>query len=882
MSNDTKKTSERLANVLNLVKTGTLNKPLVFTPEPYGEALMKLHREKQFRENVLPKIGSDAEKQIADDLFHQAMDDIDNEKDEAKKIAKFLRQADRYLEERIQRMSEHKEKLEEMRRMKLAASRQLSRAENKKFDDDLAAIKLVSEKYEREIKAFTKQLNEFNRRIDAGEKFDTVVDALNVQVEVGGGQIEVVVGYMTYAARTKGHIPIYPVIECWFDGENEMLQYLDTHYPRQLLLSTDNFVYKVFEPEHKDRPIVERNDPIAPHVHESFQRLRSLWGYWFLRVHSPTRHWDFQICGDDGNVYKLNHPIESTLSVIAALPEATVESVANQLQRGDENHVRSMLGKLEKLVGKLPVESVGHYMENVPEGKVFAWVHENERSMRWMTLDENNLLEQATRIVGAPQLQTTLWEDTRPGVSFMMIDGRNGQGSATVWLRAVKGAPSGKRGPSVEIVPGFSKHTEIIEGLGPDRVRSLYEDDVPIIEEKYYKRRTGSVREEVTTDETLETALANMDHVTIVTRDMHEGIIANFMSISSTLQANVRVGTPTPFVWPALRDAIIFELPPIAYLTLYNEFFRYIAHVAKLDPKLPFDKQTKKRQERTRGIISAAADAPFPEKMPFPACFFAYGGGVPDPAMRESFETLGREVGNLHGHLVTADGLVASFRHTRALNQSAIQTTIDRDPGKTSKWNLPHMLTPWIINSLVEYVNEHKVLIQQGKNGLAQQMLVKKTAKTLNIKAPIPPAFYVVEMKDELIRQQAATRASAIKRHIDWQHRWMVRGHDCIKFERGPLPISEEHEQELVERGYKVFTVTQPDAPLFTALAKRGVPPKGTNEWIAVLSYWRESFTKGPEDKPLIESTRRSTKQWNHFVDWSVLNVTSTDEDKPA
>jgi len=37
---------------------------------------------------------------------------------------------------------------------------------------------------------------------------------------------------------------------------------------------------------------------------------------------------------------------------------------------------------------------------------------------------------------------------------------------------------------------------------------------------------------------------------------------------------------------------------------------------------------------------------------------------------------------------------------------------------------------------------------------------------------------------------------------------------------------------------------------------KRGVRAPAPQEWIAVLSYWRPSFVKGPEEKPYVPAAR--------------------------
>jgi len=351
-----------------------------------------------------------------------------------------------------------------------------------------------------------------------------------------------------------------------------------------------------------------------------------------------------------------------------------------------------------------------------------------------------------------------------------------------------------------------------------------------------------------------------------VDKATHEAIIAAYLQLSEHVLTAARGNEPNAVkIWPKLRDAVIFEMPPVAYTTLHNEFQRYVLRSARVDPDVPYGDHTKAQLKRVGEVLSSARDAPFPEKLPFTSSFFAYGGGVPENAagyLVDGKIQVDDARGKLYGHLVSADGSVISFRRiVDGSRESNLLFQFERE-GHGHLWSNPHLLTPWLVNALVSYVNEHKTLIEAGRNGFGYQTLIKKTSKQLNIKPPVPPPFYVVYMKDEFIREQVQRRGSEIKRHIEWQHRWKVRGHDCVRFTRGPLPLDPELEKELLARKYKVFTVEQPDSETFMALAKRGVPPKGVDEWIAVLSYWRKDFEKGPVDKPMVESVRRSTKKW--------------------
>lgn len=682
--------------------------------------------------------------------------------------------------------------------------------------------------------------------------------------------VDMVVGAMTYPSKTKGAIPIYPIIEVWLHTDvPSVVEFMRTFAPSNLHLSNGDRRYKIYEDGQEDAPFAELDEPVDERAHEVFSALYAHWGQWFMRVHSGTSHWDFQI--KNTRCFRLTSTIERTLDVIGIDPElaiaAVVQDAHDHKKRGVLREMRAMLKRMAHLAGPLPVPRGGYHPDTCPPGKMFAWVRRNDLVSDWVTLDENNLLKQVQKIIGTA-FQTVVLEDARPGVDLAHTVSRD-ETAPVVWFRAVRTEP--RQGVRVAHVV-FDK----------SQISSLYDDDLPTIE-KYFRRPTDRATPTIAATPTNDDLGASE-----VDKAMHEAIVKNFLLISQTVRNAANDGEPGAVkCWPFIRNAVLFEIPPSAYVSLFNEFMQFIARLAKMDITTPPEKYTAKQWRRVRGILSTGEDAPFPEKMPFDACFFAYGGGVTDPsadllsAELKHKNAVATAVGRLYGHLVTSTGIVAGFRyvadHVNA--RKGIVVTYDRDPAISHKWDRVQTLAPWIINALVEYVNEHKSIVEQGKNGLAHQMLVKKVAKILHIKPPRPPPFYVVRMKDQLIREQAQRRGASIKRHIDWQHRWQVRGHDCIRYARGFMPLDENVEADFVDRGYKVFKGEDiVDSAMFNALNRRGVAPKRNDEWMAILSYWRESFVKGPEDKPLVESTRQSSKKWDRSTDWGKIDVKPDEE----
>ena len=677
--------------------------------------------------------------------------------------------------------------------------------------------------------------------------------------------VDITVGYMAYPSTARGPIPLYPVIEVEFPSS---VSSSTIKVPRQLTLSYADRKYKVFEPGCESTPFAELDAPLSEETHEIFQRLYAHWGFWFLRVVWSTGQRDFRV--SDGASHPVEQPIEDLLRLLGLYTRDQLLSAAT----GPEQVVvTDGIDRFEALVGPLPAARTGL----VPEPGVLhaCVVHRGGQGQKARTqfvrLDPANVVENIEKIVGGPCV-SLLFEDVRPGIHFEQFMQRSedtkGVRGPDIWLRwnpAVRGTPHGRTDVIDSL--GTSLPQEILD---PKGCRSMFEDDVPYVLRHYV--RQGQNDNGMRTVSRIQ--LPSEPEAREVDRSMHESIIANYLMLCQTVRvAAAGNDANAQKVMPFLRDAVIFEMPPITYRSLFEQFFEYCVRSARVDPKIALHDHTAKQRKRVYDVIGTGADAPFPEKLPFRSCFFAYGAGVRESgAELLSTELMrlgspGNNIGLLYGHLVTDTGMVVGFRHLDGpKGEVGIAFTFDRDPSVErlgARWDRPYTLSPWIINALVSYVNEHKTLVEQGKRSFGYERLVKRTAKAMNVKPPVPPPFYVVYLKDEFMRERVRERGSAIKRHIDWQHRWKVRGHDCIRFLRGPLPIDPKLEEELLKRRYKIFTTTQPDADTFADLLKRGVPPKRDSEWFAVLKYWRDSFEKGPADKPLIESVRRSAKDWS-------------------
>lgn len=324
--------------------------------------------------------------------------------------------------------------------------------------------------------------------------------------------------------------------------------------------------------------------------------------------------------------------------------------------------------------------------------------------------------------------------------------------------------------------------------------------------------------------------------------------------------------------WAILREAAIFEIPLELYVSLYNTTDRYTTEVLSglrwrppdltwSDPPPP-----EETDHLLKTVREEAQKIEMPEHLPFPACFLAYNPGVTlTPIMRGLYHMPEVDC-MMYGHLIDSAGGVLTM--IRAADPSIGYRRINVFPerliitGKGWSWDQPLTFLPWILPSLIDWINDHKQVVEDKTSLFSYRSHYKSQAKKMGIKAPLPPPYYTIYLKD--VRVEESTRETFQRRFrkvIDWQHRWQVRGHDCIRVRRGPLPLDPKLEAKLKKRKYRIYTLDKPDFDVYHALSVRGVQPKRTDEWLAVLNYWRDPFVKGPPDKPLIPGVRKSARK---------------------
>ena len=276
-------------------------------------------------------------------------------------------------------------------------------------------------------------------------------------------------------------------------------------------------------------------------------------------------------------------------------------------------------------------------------------------------------------------------------------------------------------------------------------------------------------------------------------------------------------------------------------------------------------------------IVSAHEDYgvrwPFPEKLPFDSCFFSFGSKLNLSYSPEALHARVRpaELGtlcvrrvSLLGYLVAWEG-EKSFVFTalefepvdaRSVHGSEIddgrlrETTVGLvKTYEDGEWLQPMSLDPWIVTMLVGAINDHKHIVTSYAATLSSRMAKKAAEKRARRELPLPAPFYAVDLRDEFIAPPRHKTNTSSGRPVEWSHRWDVRGHECVRVERGQLPVNPKEVEKLQKRGYRIYEGMTLEAGDGARLLARGVRGPGPGEWIAVLSYWRDSFVKGARGK---------------------------------
>jgi hypothetical protein len=259
---------------------------------------------------------------------------------------------------------------------------------------------------------------------------------------------------------------------------------------------------------------------------------------------------------------------------------------------------------------------------------------------------------------------------------------------------------------------------------------------------------------------------------------------------------------------------------------------------------------------------------PYPEFMPFEHCFFVFD----TPWMLNPFQTKYFVVGDHTNETVfmyailAARGEVFSFYIIDDPDWTDDPDTIGvgigvRGERIDNKWLRPVTLMPWVFNWIVDWINSHRLTVEETTTSFSYRHHYKRVAKR-NKNKPIPPPYYTVLIKDVVRQERPRTADTGLKMRRAQRHRSKVRGHESMRVRRGKLPLDPKLEARLRKNPRRKIFKEQPlDDETYADLAKRGIRPKAYDEWLAVLKYWRKEFMRGPQDGPFIPAVRKSGRK---------------------
>jgi hypothetical protein len=328
-------------------------------------------------------------------------------------------------------------------------------------------------------------------------------------------------------------------------------------------------------------------------------------------------------------------------------------------------------------------------------------------------------------------------------------------------------------------------------------------------------------------------------------------------------------------VWAALSRARLFCVRPERFLAsnlVADRFTTETLAKQKWESYSGKPVTEKDSHDLIEAYMEHGTTWPFPDPLPFDSMFICYGrrfdiaksGLVLEGRVtQQMLEFFDHPDILLYGHLLWWEG-DRKYAFTCIVPNPGPDTQArvkPMTPGfigsyDDGEWSQPTSLDPWILNMLVKSINDHKVINQAWTQTLSQRMDRKKLGKPSKTVLPLPEPFYLVPLKDELIEPPEYRSNAPASKLVEWSHRWDVRGHEVVRVQRGKLPLSPEDAAKLKKREYKVYDGRITDADDQARLLKRGIRGPGFDEWIAVLSYWREAFVKGPVEKPYVPAAR--------------------------
>jgi len=291
-------------------------------------------------------------------------------------------------------------------------------------------------------------------------------------------------------------------------------------------------------------------------------------------------------------------------------------------------------------------------------------------------------------------------------------------------------------------------------------------------------------------------------------------------------------------------------------------------------------------------VTEAPKAAPWPTMFPFSRMWIAYGTGV--LFSREALDTRQKlrrpdgegldarpEIvsGAVIAHLVTDTGYVYEFARYD-LSDGTSDTSMERVrhpdfDAERGHWHTMFDTTPWIIPTLIQMVNENRTFVLETTIPDFPREF-KRTRKQLGIKGGhrrhhIPPPFYTVTMRSKIVREKKQDFIPGLGRQRTY--RSDVREHERVRVQRGKLPLDPKTRAKLEKprRGgnqYRIYTLEPLSPSDAHMLATREIPPKRSDEWLAILvTVIEEHVSPANPELPYVPGLRRLEDDHRSSVD---------------
>lgn len=323
-------------------------------------------------------------------------------------------------------------------------------------------------------------------------------------------------------------------------------------------------------------------------------------------------------------------------------------------------------------------------------------------------------------------------------------------------------------------------------------------------------------------------------------------------------------------IWAQLRNARVFEFP----MSTFNALTEYVSKqmVVHFDERIVEQRQSDEPDQDLRLTILdrirlAASNLPFPEKVPFEYTYIGIGAGVVldqrDAKLRVHFER-DDDIDDLvavelFGYLICEPTeQVFEILHVIMVNDDYILPLAQRYDGV---WGAAETFAPWVVRGLLDIISEHTTVVVNHRPTDAMGEEYRRVRKSAPMATGgfLPKPYYTLRMQDKVIDEaKTGQRGQGPGRILT--RRYDREAHERCRVHRGIMPIDPKVEAKLTKLGYR-FIDGRPGPEDAYRLAKRRMPPKRTDEWMAIKVSRIQQQMVGDPSLPYIPAVRVPAKR---------------------